>query len=170
MSSKIEYLTPENTKISKGEFDTINIFLKDGRIYKGVFAVSCFPVSQPYKFISLFYQKETGEVEEIGIIKDVLIFPDEEKKLILETLNKHYFSFVIKKITDIKWKFGFLLFKVETDKGEKEFYLKWERSRTIDFGEKGKILIDVFEDRYIIPDVEKLTPFEKNLFTKYIYW
>ncbi|MCM8804316.1 MAG: DUF1854 domain-containing protein [Candidatus Omnitrophica bacterium] len=170
MNNKIEYLTPKNIKILRGEFNTINIFLKDGRIYKGVVAISCFPIREPYKFISLFYQKETGEIEEIGIIKDVLIFPEEEKKLILETLNKHYFSFVITKIFDIKWEFGFLLFDVKTDKGEKKFYLKWERSRAIDFGERGKILIDIFEDRYIIPDVEKLTQFEKNLFTKFIYW
>ncbi|MGC8976401.1 MAG: DUF1854 domain-containing protein [Candidatus Ratteibacteria bacterium] len=166
----IKYLTPENTKIIKGEFDTINIVLKDGRIYKGVFAVSAFPVREPNKFISLFYQKDNGEMEEIGIIKDISIFPEKEKKLILETLNKHYFSFIIIKIINIVWKFGFLLFNVETDKGERQFYLKWERSRAIDYGEKGKILIDALEDRYIIPNIEKLTQFEKNLFTKYIYW
>ena len=170
MSEKIEYLTHENIKIEEGEFETLNVILKNGIIYKGVFAVSCFPIKEPVRFISLFYQTQTGEIKEIGIIKDILDFPEEERVLILETLNKHYFAYIIKKIIDIKWKFGFLLFDVETDKGEKHFYLRWERSSAIDYKEKGKILIDIFEDRYIIPDIEKLTPIEKNIFTKYIYW
>jgi hypothetical protein len=171
MKVEIKYLTPENIKIFKGEFNTLNLLLiEDGILYKSVFVVSCFPVTNPYNFISVFYQKETGETEEIGIIKDISAFPEEEKNLIIETLNKHYFYYEIKKIIDIKWKFGFLLFKVETDKGEKEFYLKWERSRAIDIGRKGKLLIDIFEDRYIIPDVQELTPIERNMFTKFIYW
>jgi hypothetical protein len=171
MNIEIKYLTPENIKILKVEFNTINLLLiEEGILYKSVFVVSCFPITNPYNFISVFYQKETGEIEEIGIIKDISIFPEEEKKLIIETLNKHYFYYEITKINDIKWKFGFLLFKVETDKGEKEFYLKWERSRAIDIGKKGKLLIDIFEDRYIIPDVQKLTPMERNMFTKFIYW
>jgi len=171
MKVEIKYLTPENIKIFKGEFNTLNLLLiEDGILYKSVFVVSCFPVTNPYNFISVFYQKETGETEEIGIIKDISAFPEEEKNLIIETLNKHYFYYEIKKIIYIKWKFGFLLFKVETDKGEKEFYLKWERSRAIDIGRKGKLLIDIFEDRYIIPDVQELTPIERNMFTKFIYW
>ncbi|MGB9677304.1 MAG: DUF1854 domain-containing protein [Candidatus Ratteibacteria bacterium] len=171
MKVKKDYLTPDNIKILKGEFNSINLLLiEEGILYKSVFAVSCFPVSNPYNFISMCYQKETGEIEEIGIIKDVSIFPEEEKKLIIETLNKHYFYYEITKIFDIKWKFGFLLFKVETDKGERDFYLKWERNRAIDIGKDGKLLIDIFEDRYIIPDIQKLTPVEKNLFTKFIYW
>ena len=171
MNDKIEYLTPENIKIIEGRFDTIDILLlKTGSIYKGVFAVSCFPIKAPYKFISLFYQKENGEIEEIGIIKDVSVFSEEEKKLILSTLNKHYFSYEITKIIDIKWKFGFLFFDVETDKGKKQFYLRWERSKAVDLGEKGKILIDIFEDRYVITDIDKLSPMEKTLFTRFIYW
>lgn len=169
MNNEIEYLTPQNTKILRGKFNTMNVLYKRN-LYKGVFAVSCFPVREPYKFISLFYQNENGEIEEIGIIKDIKDFSDEERKILIETLNKHYFSFIITKINDIKWRFGFLLFDVETDKGKREFYLKWERSRAIDYGERGKILIDVFEDRYIVPDIEKLSLFEKNLFTKFIYW
>lgn len=171
MNNIIDFLNPKNIKIFKGEFDTINVLkIKEGIVYKNVFFVSCFPISSPYKFISLFYQKETGEIEEIGIIKDISEFPDEERKLIFEAINKNYFCYTIKKIIDIKWRFGFLLFIVETDKGEKQFYLKWERNKAIELGKKGKILIDVFEDRYIIPDIEKLTPVEKTLFTKYIYW
>ena len=79
MNDKVEYLTPENTKIEEGEFETLNIFLKNGMSYKGVFAVSCFPIKEPTKFISLFHQTQTGEIEEIGIIKDILDFPEEDR-------------------------------------------------------------------------------------------
>ncbi|MFN4227239.1 MAG: DUF1854 domain-containing protein [Candidatus Ratteibacteria bacterium] len=171
MNNIKEYLTPKNIKILKGEFNTINLFLIEKKIlYKNVFVVSCFPISNPFNFLSVFYQKESGEIEEIGIIKNISIFTEEERKLIMETLKKYYFYYEITKIIDIKWKFGFLLFKVETDKGERQFYLKWERSKAIDIGNHGKLLIDVFEDRYVVPNVEKLSPLEKNIFTRFIYW
>ncbi|MCM8772365.1 MAG: DUF1854 domain-containing protein [Candidatus Omnitrophica bacterium] len=171
MNDKLKFLTSKNTKILKGEFETMDVyFVETETLYKNVFAISCFPIREPLKFISLFYQKENGEFEEIGIIKDIFDFSENERRLILKTLNKHYFSYKIIRIFDIKWKFGFLLFHVLTDKGEKEFYLKWERSKTIDFGKKGKILIDVFEDRYLIEDIESFSPMEKNMFKRFIYW
>ncbi|MCM8818811.1 MAG: DUF1854 domain-containing protein [Candidatus Omnitrophica bacterium] len=171
MNNKIEYLTPHNTKIVEGELETMEVLLlEEGIVYKGVFAISCFPIIAPYKFISLFFQKETGEIEEIGIIKDIAEFSQKERELILKTLNKHYFYYNITKINDIKWKFGFLIFNVETDKGPKQFYLKWERSSTIDFGKTGKILIDFLGDRYIISNIDDFPPMEKSMFKRFIYW
>ena len=62
------------------------------------------------------------------------------------------------------------LFEVETDKGPASFYLRWSQDRAVDYGQRGKVLISLENNRYLIPDLEKLTPSERTEFQRYIYW
>ncbi|HOL66936.1 MAG TPA: DUF1854 domain-containing protein [bacterium] len=163
-------LTPENTRIFRGTFNLLHVTVKDEGLYRAVFAVQAFPVSSPKRFIFLYYYDLKDRQTEIGMIENLDIFPPETKALVLEALAKHYFAYEIKAIHDIRWEFGVLFFNVETDKGPKKFYMRWLHHRAEDYGEKGKILLDVFDDRYIIPDVSALSPMEKDLFTRFIYW
>jgi hypothetical protein len=59
---------------------------------------------------------------------------------------------------------------VQTDKGPVEFLMRWQHDRALDYGREGKILLDVNENRYLIPDVAALTPRERSDFQRYIYW
>ncbi len=167
----IKILTPENTRITKGDFDTLSVVIIDeNKKYNGIFVISAFPITNRNKFLSLFYEDETEKIHEIGMIEQIEIFPEEEKKLVFEALDKYYFSYEILQIFSVKLQFGMLFFEVETNKGNKNFTIRWEQSRAVDYGEKGKILIDVFEDRYVVPNVEKLHPYDQQLFTRFIYW
>jgi len=67
-------------------------------------------------------------------------------------------------------KYGFLSFEVDTDKGKVNFLMKWQGDRAVDYGDRGKVLIDVNGNRYLIPDLDKLSAKERNDFTRYIYW
>jgi hypothetical protein len=166
---EVPLLKPEQTKIFQGTFDMLHVQI-GGDIYRGVFAVAAFPVSSPRKYISLFYYDEDDKLQEIGMIEDIIQFPEETSRLILDTLKKHYFSYMIEQINHIKFEYGLVFFDVETDKGHKEFAMRWEASRAVDLGASGKILLDVFDDRYVVQDVGKLTRIERDLFTRYIYW
>ena len=166
----IKILNPENTKIIKGDFDSLLVIIDKTKKYYGVFAISAFPVINPFKFISLFYQDKTEKTHEIGIIEEIDSFSPEEKNLVLDALKKYYFFYEILHIFNVKLEFGMLFFEVETDKGNKNFAMRWEQSKAVDYGRRGKILLDVFEDRYIIPDIQKLPGYDKMLFTRFIYW
>jgi len=167
---EIVFLDPKKIKIFRGTFETIHVMLEDGSLYRGVFAVAAFPVTQPNKYISLFAYDEKDREFEIGMIEDIEQLPEESKKLIIEALKRQYFSFEILAINSIKFAYGLLFFDVETDKGPKQFSMRWETRYAYDFGGKGKILIDIFEDRYVIRDISKLSRMEQELFTRYIYW
>ncbi|MCX7705855.1 MAG: DUF1854 domain-containing protein [bacterium] len=167
---EIVFLDPEKIKIFRGTFETIHVQLEDGTLYRGVFAVAAFPISNPNKYISLFCYDEREREYEIGMIEDLDRLPEQSKKLIEEALRKQYFHFEILSINSIKFAFGLLFFDVETDKGSRQFSMRWETRFAFDFGKNGKILIDIFEDRYIIRDVSKLNRIERELFTRYIYW
>lgn len=167
---EIVFLDPKKIKIFRGTFETIHVMLEDGRLFRGVFAIAAFPISNPNKYISLFCYDERDREYEIGMIEDLDQLLPEQKELILEALKKQYFYFEILAINSIKFKFGLLFFDVETDKGPRQFSMRWETRYAFDFGPRGKILIDIFEDRYVIRDISKLPRIEQELFSRFIYW
>ncbi len=167
---EVVFLDPEKIKIFRGTFETIHVQTEDGTLHRGVFAIAAFPVSNPNKYISLFYYDERDRECEIGMIEDIDRLPEQERNLVEEALRKQYFHFEILAINSIRFAFGLLFFDVETDKGPKQFSMRWETRFAFDFGRRGKILIDIFEDRYIITDISRLNRIEQELFTRYIYW
>jgi hypothetical protein len=48
--------------------------------------------------------------------------------------------------------------------------MRWSQTQVQDFGENGKVLIDLDDNRYLVPDVEALPPKEQELFLRYVYW
>jgi len=166
----VRILSPETVRIFRGTFNMLHVTVVGDTLYRGVFAVQAFPLSLPRKFISFFYFDERDRVQEIGVIEDLNAFPSDVRKLVIETLEKYYFAYEVLEIHKIIWAFGLLHFDVETDKGRKTFYMRWEHSKAVDYGTGGKILLDVFDDRYIIPDVEALPKVERDQFTRYIFW
>ncbi|MCM8789376.1 MAG: DUF1854 domain-containing protein [Candidatus Omnitrophica bacterium] len=167
---EVVFLDPKKIKIFRGTFETIHVMIKDGSLFRGVFAIAAFPVSNPNKYISLFCYDEKDREYEIGMIEDIDQLSEEERKLVLQALRRQYFSFEILAINSIKFAFGLLFFDVETDKGPRQFSMRWETRYAFTFGRNGKILIDIFEDRYVIEDVSSLNRIEQELFTRYIYW
>jgi hypothetical protein len=166
----VRFLKPEEIKIFRGTFNLMHLMDMKGSLYRGVYAIRGFPISCPDKYIFLFYYDENEKIQEIGVIESLGAFPEEVREIILDVMKKHYFAYTILEIYSIKLEFGTLYFEVETDKGPKTFYMRWASHRTLDFGESGKILLDIFDDRYIIPDVEKLSRIDHDLFTRYVYW
>ena len=48
--------------------------------------------------------------------------------------------------------------------------MPWRHDRAEDFGTGGKVLLDVNENRFIVPDVMALPAKDQRRFTNYIYW
>ena len=42
--------------------------------------------------------------------------------------------------------------------------------RAEEYGDKGKVLMDALDNRYIIPDVDELPAADRRRFTSFIYW
>jgi len=157
-------------KIHLGTHGALHVTIPGEAIYGGVYAAYAFPVAYPEGYISLIHTGGTGEEMEIGIIRDLNAFPPEQAELVRQALQRRYFVHVIKKIRRIGWKYGFISVDADTDKGPVSFLMRWQHDRAVDYGRRGKVLIDVDENRYLIPDVEKLPPRERNEFRRFIYW
>jgi ATP-binding cassette, subfamily B, bacterial len=167
---EIRRIDPKTTRIFRGEFNLPCCEIPDEGIYRAIFAVRTFPINHPERFISVCYFDDKDKVQEIGIIDDLEKFREDAREIIRESLERHYYEQTVTRVHSLKWEFGLLHFDVETENGKLQFLMRWQQDKAQDFGERGKVLLDVFENRYIIPDVEKLPPGDQLRFTRYIYW
>jgi len=170
----IRTLTPDNSKIFKGVFNLLHVHIDpddDGPgLYRAIHAVRTFPVSSPETHISLRHTDEDSVECEVGVIVDLSVFPMEAQTLVRASLDQHYFEYRITQIYRIDWKFNLLFFDVETDQGHTEFEMRWQVDRAQHYGENGMLLMDVFDNRYMIPDMDQLSRGDRKQLTRYIYW
>lgn len=168
----IRRLVPAETKIFEGTFSLLHCAVTGDDLYRGVFAVRMFPIRYPDHLISLRYTAADDKEKEIGIIENLNEFDTQAQALIRSSLVKHYYEQIICGIRGIEYKYGLLFFKVvmAADQSEREFLMWWSTNSAEEYGEHGKVLIDVHENRYILPNVDELTASERREFTSYIYW
>jgi hypothetical protein len=144
--------------------------MPDGAVHRGVFAVRCFPASRPDDFISLRVWDKEGHERELGIVRDLGQWPEDQQTRIRVALSRRYYLRKIAHIDDIKLEYGHLIFDVKVDQAPTRFTMRWNQSQAQEFGERGKVLLDVDDNRFLIPDVERLPPRERELLQRYVYW
>lgn len=166
----VRRLSPEVTTIFEGTFSLLHCAVKGDSLYRGVFAMRMFPVRLPERYISLHYTDTSEKEREIGIIDDLTAFPAEQQALVRRSLSLQYHEQFIGRIHEIRAEFGLLFFEVETQRGREQFTMPWRGDRAEDFGEHGKVLLDAFDNRYIITDLNALPQRDLQRLRNYIYW
>ncbi len=164
------YLLPSDTSLFKGRLGSIHCLLDNKEAYANVHCVLCFLISHPVRYISICYSDDNGKEHEIGIIEDLSAFPKEVQLIVTENLKRYYYERIIKRIYSTKFDYGMLFFEVETSEGRDTFQMRWQADRALEFGKKGKLLLDVFENRYIVPSIDDLPEADRNRLTRFIYW
>jgi ATP-binding cassette subfamily B protein len=163
------WLTPRNAYLEPGPHGSVQVEVAN-RTYTGILAVRCLPVTCPERFISLRYADAEGQEHEVGIIRDLDIWPSEARDLVEQALARRYFIRRITAIESIQMAYGLLNFRVVTDRGPAEFTMRCGHSYTMDYGRTGKLLLDVDENRYLLEDIDALPRRQQVLFRRYIYW
>jgi hypothetical protein len=166
----VRWLTPENARVFEGTYSLLHCQVVDDTLYRAVYAVMMFPISYPDRFISLRYTDMEDRAQEIGIIEDLSAFPEDAQRLVHISLQKQCHEKQILEIYEIKEQFGFLFFYVRTEDGWEKFTTPWRGDRAEDYSERGKVLLDAYDNRYVIPDVTALPPADRRRLTAYIYW
>ena len=140
--------------------------------YDHVHGYRCFPVSHPSEFIALWTGASALEHREIGMLRRLKELAPSSLLAVQHELSKRYFIHYIKRVKSITEELGFLAWDVETDKGDMEFMTRrWDRD-TVGFAGnvRGRIILDVDNNRYEIEDLDVLDDDSKATFTKFIYW
>ena len=111
-----------------------------------------FPFDTLWEFISVLNEDE----DELGIVRDLDLFEEDERKILREELERRYYSPKILKILSFKERYGFSYWRVETAEGEMRFTLHDTYKNLVHISEKRVILLDVDGNRFEIPDVTAL--------------
>jgi ATP-binding cassette subfamily B protein len=164
------WFEPDEVEVRSGPHQSLEIVLPDGAIHRGVFAVRCFPATRPDDFISLRVWDRDGKETELGIVRHLDRWSVPFQDLLRVALSRRYFLRRINRIDDIHVEYGYLRFRVKTDHGPTQFTMRWNQSQTQDFGSRGKVLLDLEDNRFLLPDVDELPSGERELLERYVYW
>ncbi|MCL1858300.1 MAG: DUF1854 domain-containing protein [Oscillospiraceae bacterium] len=166
-------LTPQNANFKRSEGGLISLDLKNtgendeppNEFFERIVIFRCFPITNPDEFLSVREpdSKKMGRGKEIGMIRYMKDFPEEQQKLFSEELDRRYFSPEITKIYSVKEKFGYTYWETETDAGSMTFILNNPFSN-VRLLEDGRIFInDIDGNSFQIKDPSKL---DANSFKK----
>jgi ATP-binding cassette, subfamily B, bacterial len=169
-AAAIHWLEPHRTELRLGKLHRTEVWIDGECVADSVFAVASFPATQPDRYLSLRRWKDHGEDEEIGMISNLSEWSAEQQSLLTSMTSRRYLLRKIQKVTQVKLRLGFLEFDVVTDLGREVFSMRWTQSQAIDFGERGKLLMDTEENRYVVPDIEALPAADRERFLQYVYW
>ena len=166
-------LTPKNAVFKRSEGGLISLDLKTegesgetkNEFFERIVIFRCFPITNPDEFLSVREpdSKKMGRGKEIGMIRYMKDFPNEQQRLFIEELDRRYFSPEITKINSVKDKFGYMYWEAETDAGNMTFILNnpFSNIRSL---EDGRIFInDMDGNSFQIKDPYKL---DANSFKK----
>ena len=107
----------------------------------------------------------------MGIIRDLADWPDADRALVEEALHRHYFVHTITRIHHIGWKYGFIAFDVQTDKGPAQFLMRWQHDRAVRLRPDAARCCSTStrtatSSRTCRPSATK----ERDEFLRYVYW
>jgi ATP-binding cassette subfamily B protein len=164
------WLQPQHMRIWRDERQNLHLEIAGERDYSGVFALRCMPVRHPERYISLRWVVEDDREQEIGLINDLAQWPAEAQRLVREALMRRYLLHTILRVLAVREEHHYLMFSVVTDHGPREFTMRWAGETALEYGERGKVLQDVEENRYLVPDVAALPTADRLAFERYIFW
>lgn len=155
----ILYLTPENAVFGEqNHFLTLTLTTReeDGTektaSYDRIFLHRAFPFDHPEQYISV----QDADKNEIGMISAISVFPPDVAALLRRELSRKYYAPVLKSILSLRDRYGYAYCTAETDEGEITFTLRDAAHSIHRVDEHRVIITDIDENRYDIPDIDKL--------------
>jgi hypothetical protein len=150
--------------------ENLTLTLPDGTYYPRVTLRRCFPFSTNGMYVTVRTpdtEKDRGT--EIGIINGIDKLNPESHEALSGELKLHYFVPVIKKVYKVKEEYGFISWKVLTDRGDKEFTMRDNViSTTRQISPTRWLLIDINQARYEINDDGTLDDHSRALMIRHL--
>lgn len=164
------WLSAAKTKFFRGRNRELCLEILDQGVIRGIYALRCFPIEHPFGYLSIRYTGDDGREVEAGILKNLADWLPEEQALIKETLSERYLFHRIERIKNVRKFSQFLSFSTETNLGDVEFVVRYDTDSVKNYGRRGRLLIDVEDNLYILPDLGELSTTERRAFERYVYW
>lgn len=156
---RVRYLNEKNAVFERTGTGFLSLRIGE-EFYPRVSVVMMFPFSDKDEFISVRTAEERSK--EIGIVEKLSEVSEETAEMLKEQLTLRYFTPVIEKILKIKDEYGFAYWNVVTNYGVCNFTIRMGGNSVIHLSEERILILDIDENRFEIPDINKLTPAERK--------
>ncbi len=156
---RVRYLNDENAVFERTGTGFLSLRVGE-EFYPRVVVVRMFPFSDKDEFISIRTAEERSR--EIGIVEKMSQVSGETARMLEEQLTLRYFTPVIEKIIKIKDEYGFAYWNVVTDHGACNFTIRMGGNSVIHLSDVRILIMDIDENRFEIPDINRLTPAERK--------
>ena len=158
------YIEYDMARFTRKDITLVDVELYDGRKFENLEPRRLFPTSGLEKYITLL---DSAGVEQ-AVIRDLKTLPPEQRKIIDACLDEYYLVPKISKILDCQERFDGLTLFTETDRGPASINI-----RVLLHGFKlmqgyRVLLRDVNDNRYEIPDINKLDKHSRQILGRYI--
>ena len=156
---RIRYLNKENAVFQRTGTGFLSLTVGE-ETYDRVQVVRMFPVQSTEDLLSI---RTVGDkTKEIGIVVKITDVTPETAEMLREQMNLRYFMPVITKIRQIKTEYGYAYWDVDTDKGSCCFTIQMGGNGVVHLSSNRVMIVDIDENRFEIPDVEKLSHKERK--------
>ena len=147
-------IDPRRVHLCRGPSGIIRATIEGDRSLLRTKVVRLFPLSNQTRYISILDAKD----KEVCLIKAADHLDTESQRLIKEELARFYFITTITQIRRLRHEYRTLYWDVETERGERDFVVKWSTDTVLWLTAKTVQLEDVDGNRFLIPDVEDMDP------------
>lgn len=146
------YLDAADLKFTRSEVGTARVEIREHACYLRVTVRRLMPLSHPDAYISLAVDEDT----EIGILVNPSELAPESLDILLEELDKRYFTPTIQKIYRVQEHFGIHEWEVQTERGRVTFSVRGLNQNIKQVPPARLFVTDVRGNRYDIPDYREL--------------
>jgi Domain of unknown function (DUF1854)/ABC transporter len=143
---------PKQIRLSRDVSLMLHLTLGGVDTYEQVRLVRAAPLSDPGHYISIL--DSVGK--EICMIRDPLELDELSRQIVFGELQWRYITTVIQKIHSVHTDAGMSYFKVETDRGHRDFLVHHTEENIRWLSERRLFLVDEDGNRFELPDVSAL--------------
>lgn len=157
LDNNINYINSLDVRFSLNDGGLLTLEFR-GEPVGRVAVLRMFPLNYEEEYLCVRaenYRREDKK-KEIGIIRRLSDLPEEQAELLRAELKKRYFVPDITEVRSVKEEPGHMSWQVVTTAGECEFTISDMSSNIRNLGNNRILLMDVYGNRYSVPDVTKL--------------
>ena len=130
----------------------LRLFVGEERCYLLVKLRLADPVQHPDRYVSVLDSKE----REICLLDTLEGLEASSREVIEQELARYYVVPTVERVLDLSLKHGPLYWRVATDRGPREFVVKWSSDTVLYLPDGGLRLTDVDGNRFLLPPSERL--------------
>ncbi|MES2788678.1 MAG: DUF1854 domain-containing protein [Planctomycetota bacterium] len=163
---EVRWLQPQDAQFFLGLHEILTLSL-DGEQYAAVYTVRAFPATHSEAYLSIRYADACGHDRELGMIRQLDEWPAPTQELIRRSLNRRYLLRRVNGLVAVREDNGFVNCSADTDDGRIDFVVHNNSRSVKHFGYNGRLLTDLDQNHFLIPDLDLLPMLQRRLFRQF---